>query len=158
MITQGFKQEVDGAINAATLWLVKEVLKKANITPDSLATTWQKYLKESRKNIVYWQNENFYDNLLTFARNVNESLYGELITDRLGISFAMSGDSPSKNLQDICSESNFDIKYLPNLFLMTVDFKIAGVIIVIAGEQKQIYGSTEFSADGVMSAFGLGHN
>ncbi len=158
MIKDKFKQEVQGAINAATLWLIEQVLKKADITPDSPATTWQKYLKESRKNIVYSQNENFYDNLLTFARHVNESLYGEMTTDTLGVSFSVNGHLPSKNLQDICSESDFNIEYLPKLFFMTVDFKISTVIVIINGNQTQIYGSAKSGEGYIEFDFGLNHN
>ena len=52
MITDDFKEDIRGAINAATLWLVKEVLKKANITPDSQAKEWKDYLRESKNGII----------------------------------------------------------------------------------------------------------
>jgi hypothetical protein len=155
MITEKFKEEVDGAINAATLWLVKEVLKKANITSDSLATKWQNYLRESKNDIVYSEGDSFYDKILTFARQANETLYGEFLTNRLGVSLSVHGESVSKILQDICTQSRLNTKYLPNLCLITVDFKIAGVIVTICGEQKQIYGSTKFSEDAVKAALGL---
>lgn len=144
MITDDFKEDIRGAINAATLWLVKEVLKKANITPDSQAKEWKEYLRESKNGIIDSKNKSFYDKIVTFARHTSETLYGEFLTDRMGVSLSFHVKTVSKTLEKICIQSDFDINQLPDLFLMTVDFKIAGVIVAIAGNQTQIYGITKF--------------
>ena len=54
------------------------------------------------------KNKSFYDKIVTFARNTSETLYGEFLTDRIGVSLSFHVKTVSKTLEKICNEFRLD--------------------------------------------------